>query len=256
MLDTVNQKIYNENYSAENVRLDLQAAPKYTRRLSELRFSWLHQYAEQADVLDVGCGAGDYLIPILDQVRSAVGLDFSSTMLQGFRENLETLPKHLQLLEADAREIPLDDQSIDFAFSYTALYHIPEVEKAIQEINRVLRPGGHAVLEFGNLHSINTIICNYNHKHWGWAKPYHISYRQMLGLLRENHLQIIDRRSLQLFNNYGAPRRLCYLYPLASPYWRTLLGWKIGGFLADEWLSGCWPLRHFAFRHFFVVRKP
>ena len=66
-------------------------------------------------------------------------------------EQLGTIPTNLRLIEADATSLPLEKNSFDFAFSYASLYGVPNVEKAISEIGRVLKPGGYAVIELGNL---------------------------------------------------------------------------------------------------------
>lgn len=250
----VNQAIYNKNYSDHNVRL----APKtaYDRRMINLRFSLIDQYGTNKDVLDLGCGTGSYLIPKLDQVKSAVGVDFSSTMLAGFRSNLgQEYPAHLKLVEANAQNLPLTEDCVDFVFSYTTLYHVPKIENALKEVGRILRPGGYAALELGNLYSINTIICNYNYNNSGWAKPFHISYPKMQQYLQEAGLKLVKQHTFQLLNTYGAPKRLFYLYPLVSPHWKKVLGIQVGGQMLDEWISGSWPLRYLAFRHLFVVRK-
>lgn len=250
----VNQAIYNKNYSDHNVRL----APKtaYDRRIINLRFSLIDQYGTNNDVLDLGCGTGSYLIPKLDEVKSAVGVDFSSTMLAGFKSNLgQECPPHLKLVEANAENLPIKEHCVDFAFSYTTLYYVPKIEKALKEVARILRPGGYAALELGNLYSLNTIICNYNYNNSGWAKPFYISYPKMQQYLQEAGLKLVKQYTFQLLNTYGAPKPLFYLYPLVSSHWKKVLGIQVGSRILDEWMSGSWPLRYFAFRHLFVVRK-
>ena len=250
-----NLEIYDQNYGDKNLRLD--SASKYDRRMAGLRMDLLHEYSSGKDVLDLCCGTGSYLIPILDQVSTAVGLDFSSTMLEGLRENLgNSVPDSLRIVQEDAREISLDDSSIDLVFSFTSLYHVPDVDRVIAHVARVLRPKGVAILEFGNLYSLNTSVCNVQHRDQGWAKPYHIRIRRMKSLLKENGLEIEDRRAFQVLPMYGAPRRLKYLYPLLWKGWKRLLGVSVAGKMMDERISSLWPFRLLAFRHIFIVRKP
>lgn len=251
----INREIYNTRYSDDNLRLN--PATPYDRRLIDLRFELLNRYGVGKDVLDLCCGTGSYLIPVLNRVRSAVGVDFSHNMLNGFRRNLGgVMPTHLRLVEADATAVPLEDQTIDFVFSYTSLYYVPKVEAALSEVGRVLRPGGYGALELGNLHSLNTLVCNLQHKEQGWAKPFYIPYRDMFRYLRGAGLTVVEWHAFQVLTMYGAPRRLFYLYPLLSPFWKRILGISIGGKMLDEWVSGSWPLRYLAFRHLFLVRKP
>jgi arsenite methyltransferase len=52
--------------------------------------------------------------------------------------------------QADARQLPLEDASADLVISHTTLCHVPNVEKAIGEAFRVLKPGGQFVVFDGD----------------------------------------------------------------------------------------------------------
>ena len=49
--------------------------------------------------------------------------------------------------------------------------------------------------------------------------------------------------------------RSIWLYPLATPLWKPVLGLRIGGKMLDEWIASAPLLRRLAFRHLVVVRK-
>lgn len=249
-----NLEIYNKNYSDHNLAIKTKTA--YDEYMIALRFSFIEKYGAGRDVLDLCCGTGSYLIPVLNRVRSAVGVDFSSNMLNGFKKNLGgKIPSNLTLLEGDATNLSIPDQSFDFVFSYTSLYYIPNVGAAIGEVSRVLRPGGYAVLELGNVYNINTIICNLQYKDSGWAKPFYIPYGKMWKYLQSAGLDVLEWRPFQILPMYGTPKRLFYLYPLLSPVWKKIMGLQMGGRMLDELISRSWPLRFFAFRHIFLVTK-
>jgi len=254
MKKNVNREIYDKNYSNENVTFANVILP-YDRWMVKYRCLLIKKYGKNKDVLDLCCGTGSYLIPILNQVKQAIGVDFSATMLNGFLKNLDgELPANLNLIKADAIIFPLKDQSLDFVYSYTSLYHVPEIEFSLSEIGRVLRPGGYAVVELGNKYSINTIICEVQYHH-GWAKPYHISYPKMLQYLEKANLEIIDHRAFQLLNTLVTPVELFFLFPFSNPLWKYIMGIEIRGRMLDEWVSSSRLLRNLAFRHIFVVRK-
>src|SRR5882672_9286751 len=118
-----NRLIYDTKYSDQQFRLHPKTA--YDRNLITLRQSFLQRFGIDADVLDLCCGTGSYLIPILDQVKSAVALDFSPEILTGFKANLgHRSACKLIIVQADACDIPLADGSVDFAFSFSALYTV------------------------------------------------------------------------------------------------------------------------------------
>lgn len=250
----INKEIFNNIYSEDILSIKLETV--YSKRVIHIRFSLIERFGSGREILDLCCGDGSYLIPVLDRVRSAVGVDFSEKMLEGFRKKLDgKLHSHLLLVKTDIERLPFLKNSFDFVFCYSSLYYVADVKKAIQEVSRVLRFGGYAVLELGNLYSLNTVVCNTQHENLGLPKPFHISYRNMHCYLKEAGLEIMERRSFQILPMYGTPKRLFYLYPLLCSYWKKIFGIQIRGKMLDEWISGSWPLRYLAFRHLFLVRK-
>lgn len=94
--------------------------------------------SDEATVVEVGCGMG-YLHVCHPNWH---GIEYSSTAVKRAKEDLG----RLNIEQADARCLPLESGSVDFLFSFAALEHVPEVERAFQEIGRVLRPGGAALI--------------------------------------------------------------------------------------------------------------
>jgi ubiquinone/menaquinone biosynthesis C-methylase UbiE len=249
-----NREIYNRNYSAS--QLDLVADDAVNQNLMALRLDYVRRLGAGKDVLDLCCGTGSYLLPNLDVMRSAVAVDFSSTMLDGLRDRLgDPPPPNLAISEEDAADLSLADASVDFVFSWTSLYYMPDLGAVLDEVRRVLRPGGVAVLELGNLHSVNTLVCNVQHRESGWAKPHHVPYSGLRRLV-EDRFSVREWRSFQLLNSYGTPRKLLPLAPLMTERWAPLLGRRSGdGRTLDERLSSAEPLRRLAFRHIVVVER-
>lgn len=254
---TDNLSTFNSHPSYAPQHLWSDPTTVYDRRMVEIRRSILCKRGDGKDVVDLCCGSGAYLVPMLDRVKSAVGIDFSASMLDGFLQQLHgVIPPQLKLMKADATSLPLPDASTDFLFSFTSLYYIPRVDLAIREIARVLRPGGIASVELGNLLSLNTLIANGYSAELGWAKSHHITVRKMREYIQQAGLTVTEWRSFQLSPMYGVPRRHLWLYPVAHPRWKALLGMQIRGRMLDEWVSSAWFLRSFAFRHLITVRKP
>jgi ubiquinone/menaquinone biosynthesis C-methylase UbiE len=255
MSENPNRHIYTHVYTEKNVSLEYVRTP-YDRWLKDFYFSLIEKYGTGKDVLDLCCGSGSLLLPKLHLMKSAIGVDFSSMMLSSLKNNLNgNLPKNLELALADANYLPLKDNIVDFVYSITALYHIPNVEKAIKEAARVMRPGGIAALELGNLHSINTIVTNKYFKEQSWAKSYHIPYKNMKLFLDQAGFKVLEQRSFQITSNYGVPRSLFYLLPVSGRYLKKIFGIRICDRMLDEYVSSAWPLKYFAFRHMFICQK-
>jgi SAM-dependent methyltransferase len=87
--------------------------------------------------LDNGCGTGRLLQKI--KAENVVGLDISSEMLRRARSYSDAL------ILGNSQELPFHDSSFDTVFCRSLLHHLPQPWKAVEEIARVLRPGGEVV---------------------------------------------------------------------------------------------------------------
>jgi demethylmenaquinone methyltransferase / 2-methoxy-6-polyprenyl-1,4-benzoquinol methylase len=114
--------------------------------------------ASQVRVLDLCCGTGDLGIAVNRRYRSArvVGVDFSHRMLLRARKKSDRQhgPDLLQLrpmkfIEADALQLPFADDLFNLVVTGFGFRNLANYEAGLQEIRRVLKPGGTlAILEF------------------------------------------------------------------------------------------------------------
>ena len=97
-------------------------------------------------MLDVGCGPGNFTRSFARSAEdgTVVGLDTSRTMLA--RAVQETHAENVAYVRADACALPFRDSSFDAICCFAALYLIEHPIQAVDEITRVLAPGGHLVL--------------------------------------------------------------------------------------------------------------
>jgi SAM-dependent methyltransferase len=98
-------------------------------------------------VLEVGCGSGVVLRDMARKVAPsgvAVGLDLSLALLEVARRlaERERLGSLVDLCEGDARWLPFGDGEFDAVLAVTTLVHLPDAERAVAELVRVVRPGG------------------------------------------------------------------------------------------------------------------
>src|SRR5262249_44941782 len=82
----------------------------------------------------------------------AQGVDLSPGMLERARK------RGLRVSEGSATALPFADASFDVTCSFKVLAHVPDVEKAIEEMLRVTRPGGHVLAEFYNPVSLRGLL--------------------------------------------------------------------------------------------------
>jgi SAM-dependent methyltransferase len=97
--------------------------------------------------LEIGCGTGFFLLNlkqagVLDEAHVS---DLSPGMVQAAIRNGEALGLDVDGRVADAESIPYDDATFDLVVGHAVLHHIPDVELALREVLRVLKPGGRFV---------------------------------------------------------------------------------------------------------------
>ena len=124
----------------------------YHRMLDDLEVEIVERYASGRDVLEVGCGTGLILDRVARFARRASGIDLSGGMLA------RAAARGLRVAQASATELPLGDASVDVAYSFKVLAHVPDVAGALREMTRVVRPGGVVIAEFYNARSLRRLV--------------------------------------------------------------------------------------------------
>jgi len=98
-------------------------------------------------VLDLGSGAGNDCFvarAIVGETGHVTGIDFTDAMLEKAKRNNAKLGfKNVDFIHGDIEEMPLPDNLFDVVVSNCVLNLVPNKNKALYEIGRVLKPGGH-----------------------------------------------------------------------------------------------------------------
>jgi ubiquinone/menaquinone biosynthesis C-methylase UbiE len=98
------------------------------------RIDRLHDLRAGQRVLEVGCGVGHLTRRLLDRGIDIIGIDANP--------NAAEVAGNDRVLTMRAESLAFDDESFDVVLSVHALEHIPDLEGALEEMERVLRRGG------------------------------------------------------------------------------------------------------------------
>lgn len=93
------------------------------------------------DVIEIGCGTGPNFEYYPAGAR-VIATDYSEHMLPRARADAEAAAASVELRLAAAGALPFDDASFDAAVSTLVLCSVPDLDQALSELRRVLRPGG------------------------------------------------------------------------------------------------------------------
>lgn len=116
-----------------------EGMPHRTQNLYKATTAWLQSTGlfeiSDAKILEIGCG-----MAYLSKIHSGWhGAEYSETAVRRVkeREGIQT-----KIFVEDAQSLSFDDDTFDGVFSWAALEHVPNPEKAFSEIDRVLKRGG------------------------------------------------------------------------------------------------------------------
>lgn len=117
-----------------------------------LKWQLIKKYSEQGDeVVDIGGANGRHAIDLAEENRDVICIDLSLGMLNKMRSResffaLEDQRKPKPIV-ANAQSVPLASNSVDLAYCYATLLLMRDQDKAISELVRIVRPGGHVIVD-------------------------------------------------------------------------------------------------------------
>lgn len=110
--------------------------------------------ARDRDVLEVGVGLGADHQRFAEAGARLFGVDLTERSVAHTRRRLQDRGLASRLQVADAEDLPFADSSFDVVYSWGVLHHTPDTPKAVEEVRRVLRPGGVARIMIYHKYSI------------------------------------------------------------------------------------------------------
>ena len=131
LIDEYNKETY-ANYPSTGAG-DLENNPEMESRVLPIG----NEIRKGSKVLDIGCNDGSFIKLIQDKRNCNVtGIDISEKMVE------EAQKKGLNVVLGDAEKLPFPDKTFDYVTCMDVLSHLPDIETALKEIRRVLKPKG------------------------------------------------------------------------------------------------------------------
>lgn len=143
------ERIYSDGEESPTY-LDLQAAVGITKHMGGYAATdelyRLCKLEEAREVLDVGCGIGVGPVYMVQEIGCKVAaVDVSDKMLDWAkrRAQREGVVDRIEFHKADVRELPFEDNRFDSVIVESVLAFVPDKQAALDELVRVLKPGGY-----------------------------------------------------------------------------------------------------------------
>ena len=141
------QNVKKQFSNDKNLAMRINFYKKYTT--NKYSFSdWLfdkYKFKENMSILELGCGDGIHWKDRIDKLPNGCKLilsDFSEGMLNLVKERYSRF-ENVSFEKIDIQSIPFEDDSFDMIIANHMLFHVPDLNKALQEVNRVLKKGGY-----------------------------------------------------------------------------------------------------------------
>lgn len=134
------QALYDSMADKYVANLSYPHTQEYMKYLDD---AFLTEIAPQdmGEVLELCCGHGELLTLSPLEFSRGVGVDLSISMLEAGQEHHQNA-EHFTFVQADATQLPFEDNSFNAVFIFGGIHHVPEREALFKEVFRVLLPGG------------------------------------------------------------------------------------------------------------------
>jgi ubiquinone/menaquinone biosynthesis C-methylase UbiE len=144
----------SNHFPVSRERYETVRATRYRLETHLEELAGFERHAGQV-VVEVGCGIGTDGTRFLEGGARYIGIDSSDTAVRTARETFDLLELEGAVVAADATTLPIGTATVDFVYSNGVLHHIDDTEAAVDEIHRILRPGGRCLVMLYHRSSLN-----------------------------------------------------------------------------------------------------
>ncbi len=161
---------------------NLNARIRLHQEFSTNKYGWQRwlfdhfKFPENCRVLELGCGAGNLWLENLERIpvgAEVILSDLSAGMVDQAKHNLSTNPHFENAMVVDAQSIPFDRHSFDIVIANHMLFHVPEIDKALREIKRILKPDGcvyASTTGCNHLKELTDLVSRFDKRLSSWGK--------------------------------------------------------------------------------------
>lgn len=231
-------------YDIESKTYESVRENNYHKLINEIEVSIIKRYlTEGMNVLEAGCGTGLILDSIRDFPAKFTGVDLSGKMLDNANK------KGHSVVQGSLQELPFKSNTFDIVYSVKVLPHVKEINDAVNELVRVVKPGGKIMLEFYNAISIRGLR---------WLLKKYLFSKKRSGNLRETDIYTRYDNISQIKSYFSVNTKIICFHSIISfvPFASVLNNFIIAQFLCRLEKAVFWPFNYFGGFIFFVLEKP
>jgi ubiquinone/menaquinone biosynthesis C-methylase UbiE len=108
-------------------------------------------------VADIGAGSGFITEGLLDKVEKIIAVDQSEKMLSYMRKKFSGC-NNIDYRIGESEKLPIADEETDYVFANMYLHHVENPQKSINELYRILKPGGKLIISDADTHNYEFLV--------------------------------------------------------------------------------------------------
>ena len=135
------EELYLQSFNKEG--FEKQARIRYELEPYIMKFADFDKF-ENKKILEIGVGLGADHQKFVEVGANTYGIDLTARAIEITKKRLSCYDLSSNLKIGDAENLEFSDNSFDFIYSWGVIHHSPDTQKAVDEIYRVLKPGGTA----------------------------------------------------------------------------------------------------------------
>jgi len=181
-----NRENLMENSVSEETHWEKAAKTRMGKYLTKMETCFIFNTVNMAKthmVMDVGAEAGRFSLLVAKNTIDVIGIDTDSYGLK----RLKLKNKLVDVIQADARKMPLKDEIFDAILMIEVVDYIPEIEMTLTECYRTLKSEASIILSFGNKSSLKSELRKLH------GKSYHHSFQKVTQSLHKTGFKITKK---------------------------------------------------------------
>lgn len=153
-----NAKMYRDDYY-----LDKKEHPKWVRQVSIIKMLTKNVKPSDGKILDIGCGPGLLAMDLATKGYEGFGIDVAENMLTLARDRMreQKIPQTWTFQTGDAENLKFESGSMGCVVASGIIEYMPNDEKMLAEVARVLKPGGVLIINVTNLFGYSTFFADF-----------------------------------------------------------------------------------------------